>query len=129
MGFLLSLRSKSNLRGVHPDLVRVVNRAISEGSTDFVVIEGLRSQQRQAELLAKGASRTKNSRHLTGHAVDLAVLFEGQISWRTNLYYALAVQIKIAATMENVPIEWGGEIWMPGFFDGPHFQLPREKYP
>jgi peptidoglycan L-alanyl-D-glutamate endopeptidase CwlK len=129
MGFLLSMRSKNNLKGVHPDLVRVIKRALAEGSIDFVVIEGLRSVKRQTELLAKGASRTKNSRHLTGHAVDLAVIFEGAISWRTSLYYALAEQIAHAATVENVPVEWGGDIWMPNFFDGPHFQLPRSKYP
>lgn len=130
MGFLLSLRSKNNLKNVHPDLVRVVKRAMAEGSQDFVVIEGLRSLQRQKELVAKGASRTLNSRHLTGHAVDLAALFEGRINFsRTNLYYILAIQMKNAATVENVPIEWGGEIWMPSFFDGPHFQLPRSKYP
>lgn len=134
MGFLLSMRSKNNLKGVHPDLVRVIKRALAEGSIDFVVIEGLRSVKRQAELLAKGASRTKNSRHITGHAVDLAVLFEGKISFRNNLYYILAKQIQNAATVENVPVEWGGEIWRStdpdkDFFDGPHFQLPRSKYP
>ncbi len=66
--FRLGERSRKNLQGVHPDLVKVVERAIEITKQDFVVIEGLRSEARQRELLAKGATRTLNSRHLTGHA-------------------------------------------------------------
>ena len=73
MGFVLGRGSRKKLTGVHPDLVRVVERAIEITDTDFAVIEGLRSPERQRELVAAGASKTLRSRHLTGHAVDLAV--------------------------------------------------------
>ena len=67
---------------MHPDLVRVVERAIQITTQDFRVQEGLRTRERQAELVARGASRTMNSRHLTGHAVDLVALGGGEVSWQ-----------------------------------------------
>ncbi|MGL5735297.1 MAG: M15 family metallopeptidase, partial [Beijerinckiaceae bacterium] len=66
-----SKRSLDNLAGIHPDLRRVMDRALHESPIDFTVIEGLRTVERQKELVAKGASKTMNSRHITGHAVDL----------------------------------------------------------
>ena len=129
MGYSFGLRSTLRLRGVHPDLVRVAKRAISISPTDFTVIEGVRSFERQQQLYANGASHTLHSRHLTGHAIDLGVLIGGAVVWGPwTLYQQLAATMKAAASMEKVPIEWGGEIWGE-FHDGPHFQLPREKYP
>src|SRR5918995_7391971 len=80
MAFCLSKLSSDRLQGVHPDLVRVVERAIQITTQDFRVQEGLRTRERQAALVARGASRTMNSRHLTGHAVDLVALGGGEIS-------------------------------------------------
>jgi peptidoglycan L-alanyl-D-glutamate endopeptidase CwlK len=71
MAFSLSNLSSDRLQGVHPDLVRGVERAIRITTQDFRVQEGLRTRERQAELVARGASRTMNSRHLTDHPVDL----------------------------------------------------------
>jgi peptidoglycan L-alanyl-D-glutamate endopeptidase CwlK len=67
---------------VHPELVRVVERAIQITTQDFRVQEGLRTRERRAKLVARGASRTMNARHLTDHAVDLAALGGGEISWQ-----------------------------------------------
>ena len=72
--FVLSRLSLSRLEGVHPDLVKVVKRAIEITEVDFRVSEGLRTKARQAELVKLGASQTQNSRHLTGHAVDLVAM-------------------------------------------------------
>lgn len=124
----LSDRSRRRLKGVHPDLVRVVERAAKmTDAPAFAVLEGLRTEQRQAELVEKGKSRTMNSRHLTGHAVDIAPLDGKTVSWDWPLYYPLAKHIKEAARIEGVPIEWGGD-WRT-FKDGPHWQLPRKLYP
>lgn len=125
--FHLSRRSLSRLDGVHPDLVRVVHHAIGITPVDFMVTEGLRSIERQRELYKAGASRTMNSRHLTGHAVDLVALVGGKVRWDWPLYESIATAMKLAAAEENVPIEWGGD-WAT-FRDGPHFQLPRDRYP
>lgn len=114
------------LVGVHPDLVRVVRRLIDEGVA-FQVIEGVRSLERQRALFAAGKSKTMNSRHLTGHAVDLAPVVKGQILWDWSLFDTLAVAVKAAAKAENVPLEWGGD-WS-NFRDGPHWQLPWAEYP
>lgn len=117
----LTARDMDRLRGVHADLQRVVIRAAQNGAK-FAVLEGLRSQARQAELVARGASRTMHSRHLTGHAVDLAATIHGEIRWDWPLYDRLAGQVKAAARDEGVAIEWGGD-WT-AFRDGPHWQLP-----
>jgi peptidoglycan L-alanyl-D-glutamate endopeptidase CwlK len=120
--------SERRLEGVHPDLVRVVRRAAADGAPSFRVIEGVRSLTRQRDLVARGASKTMNSRHLTGHAVDIVPLDQyGGVSWDWPLYRPLAKAIKAAAKAEGVPIEWGGD-WQR-FADGPHWQLPWKAYP
>lgn len=127
MPFVLGTRSIQRLTGVHPDLVRVVKRAIKITPVDFTVLEGLRTKARQVELVKAGASKTMNSRHLTGHAVDLGAYVGGRVSWDWPLYHRIAKAVKQAAAEEGVPIEWGGD-WR-SFKDGPHWQLPWRDYP
>lgn len=119
-------QSNRKLRGVHPDLQRVLVRAEANGAR-FRVIEGLRTLERQKQLLKKGATTTLRSRHLDGHAVDIVPLDGIQITWAWPAFYPLAKMIKQAAKEEGVPIEWGGD-WK-NFKDGPHWQLPWKKYP
>lgn len=127
MTYSLGARSRQRLNGVHPDLVKVVERAIEITEIDFTVLEGLRTKARQAELVRQGASKTMNSRHLTGHAVDLGAYVAGQVRWDWPLYHKIAKAVKQAAKDVGVPIEWGGD-WR-SFKDGPHWQLPWRAYP
>lgn len=127
MTYSLSNQSYRRLEGVHPDLVRVIELAIAITDVDFTVTEGVRSRTRQRQLVAAGASQTMNSRHLTGHAVDLAAFIGGKISWDWPLYHKLADAMKSAAKELGVPIIWGGD-WK-SFPDGPHFELDRKAYP
>lgn len=127
MSIVLGQRSLSRLEGVHPDLVRVVKKAAAISSLDFTVLEGLRTKERQKQLMDLGATKTMNSRHLTGHAVDLAPMVGGTVRWDWPLYHQLAVIMKEAAKAENVPIQWGGD-WRT-FKDGPHWELPWKVYP
>lgn len=130
MSIILGQRSLSRLEGVHPDLVRVVKKAAAMSDLDFTVLEGLRTLERQKQLIAEGASSLKDpmrSRHVTGHAVDLAPMIGGTVRWDWPLYYRMADTVKAAAAAENVPIEWGGD-WRT-FKDGPHWQLPWKQYP
>jgi peptidoglycan L-alanyl-D-glutamate endopeptidase CwlK len=108
-------------------MVRVVERAIGIASIDFMVTEGLRTVARQKQLVAAGASQTMRSRHITGHAVDLAAMVAGKVRWDWPLYAKLAATMKEAAALEGVKIEWGGD-WK-SLKDGPHFQLPWSDYP
>lgn len=130
MSFKLGKRSLSNLEGVHPDLVKVVNRAIKLTQVDFTVIEGLRTKERQAQLLKEKKTTTLNSRHLTGHAVDLAAWVivddKGTFSWDWKHYYIIEKAMKQAASELKIPIEWGGD-WKR-FKDAPHWQLPFKQY-
>lgn len=127
MGYVLGGKSLLKLNGVHPDLVKVIKRAIELTPVDFAVIEGLRTVERQKQLVAAGASKTMRSRHLTGHAVDIAPYVEGEIRWDWPLYKKIAPAVKQAAKEVGVPIEWGGD-WLR-FKDGPHWQLPWKKHP
>jgi len=132
----LNASSIAKLRKVHPDLVKVVNRAaviINDPSFGFVITCGIRTIEEQRKLLAAKATRTMRSRHLPGkktgfsHAVDFAVTLDGKVKWDWPLYAKLAKAMKQAAKDAKVPLEWGGD-WT-SFKDGPHFQLPWSKYP
>lgn len=125
--FVLGKRSRKNLNGVHEDLAIVVERAIKITSCDFSVIEGVRSLDRQHQLYNEGASKTLNSRHLTGHAVDLMAWVNGGGSWDWPHYHKIADAMKQAAKEQDVDLEWGGD-WK-SFKDGPHFQLSWKAYP
>jgi peptidoglycan L-alanyl-D-glutamate endopeptidase CwlK len=127
VSIILGSRSLTRLEGVHPDLVRVVKKAAALSDLDFTVLEGLRTVERQKQLVNQGASRTMNSRHITGHAVDLAPMIGGEVSWAWPQYHRLAKIVKSAAADEKVPLQWGGD-WR-AFKDGPHWELPWKFYP
>lgn len=121
MTFSLSQRSLDRLKGVDERLVKVVKRAIELTTVDFGVTEGLRDPQRQKELVSKGFSQTLKSKHLTGHAVDVAAFVDGKVSWEAKYYHEIAKAFKEAAKELNTNIRWGGDF--KSFFDGPHFEL------
>jgi len=125
--YSLGPRSKQRLRGVHPDLVKVVERAIKITEVDFTVLEGLRTPERQKALVEAGASQTLMSRHLTGHAVDLGAWVDNQVRLVWPLYHKIHIAMLAASIELQIPIEWGGS-WKR-FKDGPHWQLPWKEYP
>lgn len=131
----LSARSESRLVGVHPDLVKVLRAASALCTFEIMVIEGVRTLAKQREYFAAGKSRTMRSRHLDGHAVDLAPILDTdhdgdmELSWHANDFKPIAHAMKQAAGFLNIPLEWGGEVWAPSFIDAPHFQLPWTQYP
>ncbi|WP_420012170.1 M15 family metallopeptidase [Tateyamaria sp.] len=126
--FRFGRRSMRCLVGVQPDLARVAHTAINITSVDFGIHCGVRSIKEQETLVRLGRSRTMNSRHLTGYAIDVHPLSHGAIPWHDwPAWKALADTMKRAAKIEGVEIEWGGD-WAR-FIDGPHFQLPRKSYP
>ena len=131
----LNTASIAKLKGVHPDLVRVVLRCAEDwkdADTGFIVTCGVRTLAEQKVLVAKGASKTLRSRHIPAangysHAVDLACTIKGAVRWDWPLYDRLAKAMKAAAKAEKVTVEWGGD-WAK-FKDGPHYQLPWASYP
>lgn len=150
--FKFSKRSINNMQGIHPHLRAWCDRLIQITPIDFVVLEGRRTIERQAQLVAEGASRTMNSRHITGHAVDLGAWL-GTIRWELTLYCRIAEAGRQACYDLGVPIRWGGA-WKrldlttqdpmdlvleysaaakasgeKPFIDSGHFELPRTKYP
>jgi len=158
MIYQLGAASESRLAGVLEPLVRVVRRAIVISQVDFGITEGRRAKERQAALVASGASRTMDGRHLTGHAVDTAAYIGGTVKWDWPLYPLIAAAFRTAAIEEGVQIVWGG-VWdrllndIHGdldfeakayrvrwhaahpdraggpLIDGPHFELSRKAFP
>ena len=127
MTFRFGLRSKANLLGVHPDLVLVAARALELSPVDFTVTEGVRSPSRQKELFAQHKSQTLRSRHITGHAIDVAALRDGKVTWNWQEYEEIAKAFKAAAAELCIDITWGGD-WK-SFKDGAHFELSYGAYP
>nr|ELR5228519.1 M15 family metallopeptidase [Providencia rettgeri] len=133
--FVFSQRSKNNLVGVDPRLVKVIIRALELTSADFAVIEGVRSQAKQAEYVNNGASQTSNSRHLTGHAVDvLPSAMKPGMDWNehADLFEPILLAIKQAGDELGVPLRFGKN-WTHDpslpittrFIDYPHVEIPR----
>jgi peptidoglycan L-alanyl-D-glutamate endopeptidase CwlK len=138
--YKFSKKSLDNLVGVHPALCDVVQSALLSGIMDFRVAEGLRTKERQAELVASGASKTMNSKHLiqpdgSGHAVDLypcpidMVLVNNGV-WKEIIRFGvLAGIMKQCAKEVGVTLVWGGDFDSDGetldqkFMDTMHFQL------
>lgn len=131
----LNASSKSKLKGVHPDLVRVVNRCAKDWKDKqftFGITCGVRTLEEQKVLVKKGASKTLKSRHIPAkngysHAIDVVAFIDGKVRWDWPLYDKISKAMKAAAKAEKVPIEWGGD-WV-SFKDGPHYQLPWASYP
>jgi peptidoglycan L-alanyl-D-glutamate endopeptidase CwlK len=153
VAFALGRTSRKNLVGVHNSLILVCERAIVLSDVDFTIGEGLRTLERQKQLVASGASQTLNSQHLKqadgwGHAVDLWALISAQVSWDWPLYFTLAKAMRTASLELGIPLVWGG-VWdrklgilaedleeevaeytlrmkrvgKKAFTDGPHYQL------
>lgn len=138
---------RGNLHGVDERLATVVRRAHATCPVPFCVFEGLRTQARQRQLVASGKSTTMSSRHLTGKAVDLVPLVDGQPRWDWDLIYPIAEAMRDAARAEEASVRWGG-FWgdlgssqgttrkivgdyvvtrkasgKVAFLDGPHYEL------
>jgi peptidoglycan LD-endopeptidase CwlK len=132
MSFTLSPRSLQRLEGVHPKLVNVVKAAIAISKVDFTVIEGVRSLEKQREYFLAGKSRTMKSKHLTGHAVDLAPIVDidgdgrAELTWQEIHFLPINDAMVQAATNLGIQISWGGR-WA-SWKDCPHFEIPPELY-
>jgi peptidoglycan L-alanyl-D-glutamate endopeptidase CwlK len=132
MSYRFSRRSYDNLRNVRPQLVAVATLALDHlgrtGGPDFVVTEGVRNLDEQRKLVDEGKSQTMNSRHLTGHAIDVAAFTpDYEVTWETEPYETIAAAFKRAGEQLGVEIVWGGD-WQD-FVDMPHFALSREQFP
>jgi hypothetical protein len=122
---MLDDKSLKKLEGVHEDLVKVAKRAhdlCAKDGLDFAVTEGLRTIARQRQLVAAGASKTMNSRHLTGDAFDFVPLVGGEPNWKWPAFWPVVEHIEAAAKELGIVVECGAR-WKK-FPDGPHVQRP-----
>ena len=122
--YKFSQRSLDRMKGVNEKLVNLMKEAIKTSPYDFGITEGLRTVERQRELVAQKKSQTMNSRHLKGEAVDIVVYDEkGKVTWTFKYYEVVASHIKSVAKKLGINITWGGD-WK-SFKDGPHFQIEK----
>lgn len=124
MSYKLGKKSWKALQGVHPALAFAVTEAIKLSKQDFTVFEGLRSVERQKELVAKGSSKTMDSYHLYGLAVDLVAIVDGKVTWEEKYYYEIGHAMKEVIARHSLPIDWGYELWK---WDLPHWQMTGHK--
>jgi peptidoglycan L-alanyl-D-glutamate endopeptidase CwlK len=132
MTYRFSKRSYRNLQNVRPELVAVATLALNHlgrtGGPDFVITDGARNLDEQRRLVEQGKSQTMESRHLTGHAIDVAAFTpEYEVTWEAEPYETIAAAFKRAGEQLGIDIEWGGD-WT-SFVDMPHFALTREQFP
>ena len=120
--YKLGIRSMSELVGVHPLLSFAVCKAIEITRQDFMVFDGVRTAKEQEKLVARGVSKTKNSYHLYGLAVDLVAYVNGQPSWDEKYYKEISIAMKTVIDKYDLPIEWGYDKWK---WDMPHFQITK----
>ena len=107
MTYKLSTKSQERLIGVEPELKEIVYEAIKVTKVDFGVIEGLRTEEKQKQLVESGASQTMKSKHLEGRAVDLMAYIGGRGSWELSVYDEIADAMKEAAIKVDVAVRWG----------------------
>lgn len=149
MTFSLGAKSLAKLNGVDNRLTAVVKLAIQLTEQDFSVNCGLRTLAEQKALLKSGATTTLNSRHITGHAVDLVPFINGKLRWEWPPAYKIATAVRKAAKEQGLKLRWGGnwdvdftnsttspetlvaqyvasrkKIGKSSFIDGPHFEIP-----
>jgi peptidoglycan LD-endopeptidase CwlK len=108
--FYLGRSSEEQLRGVDQRLERIVRRAIARSSVDFTVVDGVRTQAEQDQLVADGASKKRDSFHLTGHAVDLCPYIAGKLRWKVPPMLQVTIAVREAAGFFSTPVIWGG-VW------------------
>lgn len=143
----LTAASAARRAGVDKSLLDVLDLAAQTCPFDLVLLEGVRSTMRQAELYAARASQTMDSAHLSGDAVDIGAVLGGDVRWDWPLYYTIAVHMQQACISLAVPLRWGGcwdtelsigshpesmasgyasrrrAMGRKAFLDGPHYEL------
>ena len=124
--FNFGSRSKERLATVHPDLQKLTELALKYSTIDFGISEGIRSLETQEEYFKRGASTTMNSRHLTGHAVDVYAYIGGSARWEWPLYTEINKAFDKASKKLDIDLVWGGD-WK-SFSDGPHYELSWGSY-
>ena len=124
--FYFSKRSEAFLNEVNPKLKNIAKEALKITRIDFAIISGKRTIKEQKELVKKGKSKTLNSRHLSGNAIDIAPIdpITGKGKFDRVLALEIATAFYQAAQNQNIKIEWGGT-WK-NFEDIPHFELVDE---
>jgi peptidoglycan L-alanyl-D-glutamate endopeptidase CwlK len=116
--FRFGKRSLAELKGVHPDVVRVTHRTLELSTQDFGVHDGIRTAAEQNALYRRGASQKDGYRNVGkhqkqedgfGHAVDLVPYVKGRgLVWDWNLIYPIALAMQQASIELETRIRWGG---------------------
>jgi peptidoglycan L-alanyl-D-glutamate endopeptidase CwlK len=134
---MLEAKSEAKLVGVDERLVKVVRDAAQQIPFPVLVIEGVRTLERQKALYEQGRTKpgkivtwTLKSKHIDGKAVDLVPYVDGKIDWEDGLLFiTIGTEMKKAAKRAGVKIRWGfdwdddGALQEKGESDGPHFEL------
>jgi peptidoglycan L-alanyl-D-glutamate endopeptidase CwlK len=116
---------------IHPDLRKVCDLALAltvqrHTNLDFLILDGKRTKTEQEGHILNGASKTRNSRHLYGYAIDFGALVNGKLRWEPVYYKIIGGYFLEASEKLRIPIIWGGN-WK--WKDWGHIELSRARYP
>ncbi len=125
--------STDRRKGVHPDLLKLADAVLQAAPWPLRITEGMRTLERQKQLVAAKASKTLNSRHLTGHAIDVVPYIDldrdGKIEteelYNRHLFDILIPIAKKEAERLGIKMIFGYD-WG---WDSPHWELDRRFYP
>ncbi len=137
--FKFGKASKARLETCHPDLQRVMRRALETSPMDFTIVCGHRAKDEQEKAFAEGKSKVRypRSRHNSypSEAVDIAPYVGGKLVWDDEATWRQLVDhIQTTAYDLGVYLRWGGDWDGDGltrtdgdlderFVDYPHFEL------
>ena len=124
MSYTLGSKSLSNLVGVHPELGFAVVEAIKITRQDFTAFDGVRNLSEQEAIYGSGASKTMDSYHLYGLAVDLVPWIGGKARWEEDPCRVVGIAMTDIIKAHGLAIEWGWDIWG---WDGWHYQMTGYK--
>lgn len=119
MGRPLPPASEKLLAGVNVRLADFIRQLSILSPHPFRVTEGVRTKQRQRELYKSGASKTLNSRHLVGRAVDIVPEVHGRVSWEWKHFTPIIECAKAHAVATGLPLNFGYD-WG---WDAPHIEM------
>ena len=128
MAFEFGKKSRKRLETTEPFVQEIMHEVLSITPYDFGIPEfgGRRTIEQQEQLVKQGKSKTMNSKHLKGEAIDICRYMGGvEYSFERKHILPIADIVKQVAKDKGYKVKWGGD-WL-NFVDAPHFEFTKKE--